>query len=70
MNDLSDSCYVLADPELERVCNLVGGINIPELWWYSVVAVEPLNVVNNTGSLGSWTFTQPANCSYVISTVL
>jgi hypothetical protein len=61
---------VLADPELERVGNLVEGINIPELWWYSIVAIEPFNVMDHTGFLGPHTFTKPANCSYIISTVL
>jgi len=67
---LNKLLYILADPELERACNLVPGINIPELWWYSIVPVEPLNEMDNTGSLGSTFFTQPANCTYIISTVL
>ena len=61
---------VFTDPELERVGNLVEGINIPEFWWYPIVAVESFNVVYNTLTPRSSLLTQITNSPYVIKLIL
>ena len=70
MSDLHDMGNVFTDPELERVGNLVEGINIPEFWWYSIVEVESFNVVYNTLTPRSSLLTQITNSSYVIKLIL